>query len=201
MQAAGINEYILNNVAEALGSIPEEQRRGIAYTKAMRRFAEQDQVLQQQMAQRGMYRWGGGWVDEKRLDELKAAEKEIRGKLEALQTEYNAAGTRLQSISAEIASNENTMAGLRINAAMRDAQGNLIMIGPPQAYYDIQRQNQTLVTEQDALRTKMLALNEQAKRLNLEMPVPRFTGIQQLVGVEGMPGAEPPATQSSSSIP
>lgn len=194
----GVNDFILNNVAEVLGSMPDGQRRGTPYERAMRRFAEQDQSLQQVMAQRGLYRWGAAWVDEKRMDELKAAEQEIKKKLDAMQAEFDQAGGRLAAIASEISTNENTMQGLRINTAYRDGSGNTVVMGPPPAYYEFQQRNATLIAEQETLRAKMRTMNEQAVRLRQELPVPRFTGVQQIVGVEGMPGAPAePATQSA----
>lgn len=196
MLAAGINDFILSNVAEVLGSMPEDQRRGTPYQRAMRRFAEQDQALQQVMSQRGMYRWGATWVDEKKMDELKAAEQQIKQKLDAIQKEFDEGSARMNAIAGEISSNENTMQGLRVNTAFRDGSGNVVVMGPPPAYYEFQQRNVALNSEAEQLRTKLGRLSEQSQRTRGELPVPRFTGVQQIVGVEGMPGASPePSTQ------
>ncbi|HVT90943.1 MAG TPA: tetratricopeptide repeat protein [Tepidisphaeraceae bacterium] len=189
MQAAGVNEYILNNVAEALAMIPEEQRKSGPAAKAMRRFAELDQMLQQRKTQQGLFRWGSTWVDEKKLDELKASEKEVRTKLDAMQIEFAQTEARINTIDANIASNETSMNQLRFGQVFHDSKGNAIYLPPPQAYYDLQKQNQDLRAEQDSLRAKLSSLQEQAKRVQQMLPVPQFTGIQQIVGVEGMPEA------------
>jgi len=187
MQAAGVNDFILNNVAEALGSIPEDQRKGAPVARCLRRFSELDLVLQQRMAQQGLYRWGGGWIDQKKLDELKAAEKEIRLKLEAMQAEFGQDQSRISQIDADVSQNEANMDDLRLRSMVRDDRGNLVTLGLPGVYYDLQRENQTLRNEQNTLRSRLEVLQQQAKQMQQQVPVPRFTGIQQIVGVEGMP--------------
>ncbi len=189
MQAAGANEYILNNVAEALGTLPEDQKRGTPVPAALRRFTELDLILQQKMAQQGMYRWGGGWVDQKQLDDLKAAEKEIRQKLEALQADFEQTKQRIVQIDQEISRNESSMDDLRARSVWRDASGRYVTMPLPTVYYDLERQNQQLRAEQDSLQSKASSMPEQARRLQQQVPVPKFTGVQQIVGVEGMPGS------------
>lgn len=193
MQAAGVNDYILNNVAEAIGTTPEDQRKGTSFAKAMKRFAEQDQILQQQMAQRGLYRWGATWVDDRKLEDLKTAEKIIRQKLDDFQMEFDQTRTRITAIDEQIGANQRSMDELRLNRGYMDGRGNWIILPPPQAYYDLQTRNQELATEQQTLQTRLTTLQDQAKRTQQQIPVPRFTGVQQIVGVEGMPlVASPP---------
>lgn len=192
MQASGVNKYILDNVAEALGSIPEDQRKGNLIARVLKRFAELDLILQQQMGQQGLYRWGGGWVNQKQLDEIKAAEKEVRDKLISLQQDFERADARINAISREISDNERTMADLRARSiyARREADGTIsyVPVPLPQSYYDLQRANTQLRSEQDQLRTQMEQMQEQRRRIEQQTPVPKFTGIQQIVGVEGLPG-------------
>ncbi len=201
MQAQPVNKYILNNVAEALGTIPEEQRKGAAIAKCLHRFAEQDLILQQQMAQQGLYRWGGTWVDQKKLDELKAAEKEVRDKIEAMQAEFDQTKAKISQIDQQVADNERMMEEMRARSVYsyvdKDGQRQITYLPLPQAYYDTQRQNQRLRSEQDSLKAKLSGMQKQAERVRQQVPIPQFTGIQQIVGVEGMPGPQdvlPPAT-------
>jgi Flp pilus assembly protein TadD len=195
MQAAGVNDYILTNVAEALGTMPREQQKSPAVAKAAKRFAELDQTLQQQMAQQGLYRWGSRWLDEKKLAELRAAEKEIRTKLEDMQADFEQSKVRIAQIDGQIASNERIMADLQARSFYRDKDGRTYALQPPQSYYDLATANDQLRAEQAQLNAKLTTLQEQAARLQQQVPVPKFTGIQQIVGVEGMPGGiDPPST-------
>lgn len=199
MQAQPVNKFILNNVAEALGAVSEEQRKTSAIAKVLRRFTEQDLILQQQMAQQGLFRWGSTWVDQKKLDELKAAEKEIHDKLDAMQQEFDQSKTRITQIDSEIKYNQQQMANIQSQCLFRDKDGNYVSIPLPAMYYDLQRGNQSLQVEQDSLRSKLTTMQEQAKRLRQQVPVPQFTGIHQLVGVEGTPlPKEAPGTQPAS---
>jgi Flp pilus assembly protein TadD len=192
MQAGGVNDYILTNVAEALGTMPKEQQRGPSVAKAVKRFGELDQVLQQQMQQQGMYRWGSRWVDEKKLNELRDAEKEIRQKLEDMQADFEQSKVRIAQIDGQVASNERIMVDLQARSVYRGRDGQLYYAQPPASYYDLAKANDDLRAEQTNLTNKLTTLQEQAARLQQQVPVPRFSGIQQIVGVEGMPGGMDP---------
>lgn len=204
LQASGVNKYILDNVAEALGAIPEDQKKGQVIARTMRRFMELDVVLQQQMAQQGLYRWGSTWVDQRKLDELKSAELEVRNKLESLLAEFEQSKARIAQIDQEVRQNERSMDEMRSASLFLDRDGRYITLPLPNAYYDLQRQNQQLRAEQEALNVKLRTMQDQARRVRGQVPVPQFTGIQQIVGVEGMPGphdlpvpAAPTTTSSS----
>lgn len=191
MLASGANEYILNNVAEALGTIPEDQRKAAPIARALRRFSDLDQTLQQQNAIQGRFRWGGSWIDQKQLDQLKAAEKEVRTKLESMQKDFDAAKARITEIDREIAYNDEQMNELRLRTRMRDANGNYITYPLPQIYYDLDRRNTLLRAEQNRMRAQMASLQDDVAKVQQGVPVPKFTGVQQIVGVEGMPLSVP----------
>jgi Flp pilus assembly protein TadD len=187
MQAQPVNKFILNNVAEALGAMPDDQRKSNTIAKALRRFSEQDLLLQQQMAQQGLYRWGGTWVDQRQLDELKAAEKQVRDKLDSMQQDFDSTKSRITQIDAEVRTNEASMADMQSRSVFLDKDGHYITFPLPQQYYELQRQNAQLRAEQQQLKNKLTSMQDEAKRVQQQVPVPRFTGVQQLVGVEGTP--------------
>jgi Flp pilus assembly protein TadD len=209
MQASGVNKFILDNVAEALGTLKEEQLKG-AGAKCQRRFVELDVILQRQLEPQGLYRWGGGWVNQQQLDQLRAAEKQVRDQLAQLQQEFDQAKARIAAIDEQIRSNNVQIQDIAGRSWYRDAQGNLVQLQPPQIYYDLQNENARLKSEQESLRSRLTQMQDQAKRIQQQVPVPKFTGVQQIVGVEGMPGPGgdeiqivPPATGpvGSSGIP
>ncbi|HEY7091251.1 MAG TPA: tetratricopeptide repeat protein, partial [Tepidisphaeraceae bacterium] len=178
MQAAGVNKHILDNVAEALGSMPQEQRKGPSVARCAQRFADLDVILQRQLEPEGLFRWGGGWVTQQQLDQLKIAEREVRDKLAAMQQEFDQAQARITEIDDQVRYDE---------AIMRDifernwvSAGNMIYMNPlPPHYYDLKASNQRLRSEQDELREKLKTMQDQAKRVQQSMPVPKFTGVQQ----------------------
>jgi tetratricopeptide (TPR) repeat protein len=193
MLAAGVNDFILNNVAEALGTLPENQKKHAAVERCLRKFAELDTILQQQMAQRGLYRWGATWVDQKKLDELRIAEREIREKLLSLQTEFDQARARMTQIDQQINLNRQRAEEIKADylIRMRDKDGNVpTLVALPQVYYDFLRENQDLESEQRTLQDKMARMQGEARSVRQRVPVPQFTGLQQIVGVEGMPVAQ-----------
>jgi Flp pilus assembly protein TadD len=187
MQASGVNKFILDNVAEALGSMPPEQIKG-AGAKCQARFVELDVVLQRQLEPQGLYRWGGGWVNQQQLDQLRTVEKQIRDQLASLQQEFDQAKARIAAIDEQIKSNNITLADISARSWYRDGNGNYVQIQPPQIYYDLQNENTRLKTEQESLKSRMTQMQDQAKRIQQQVPVPKFTGVQQIVGVEGTPG-------------
>jgi len=199
MEAEPVNRFILDNVAEALGAIPpEEQRKNTLVARVVRRFAEQDLLLQQQMAQQGLYRWGGQWVNQKAIDELKAAEREVRERLQQIQMEFDQATARMAQIDDQIRRNQEEITDLKRRSLYFDKDGKPHMIPLPRRYYDLLNDNRSLEEEKRLLTTKQATLREQVKRVQQQVPVPQFTGIMQIVGVEGMPLAaqetvEPPA--------
>jgi hypothetical protein len=194
MMAAPVNKFILDNVADALGSLEEDQRKSPIVAKALRRFTEQDLLLQQQQGQQGLYRWGSTWVDQRKLEELKAAEREVRTKLDALQQEFAQVKTRNVTLDSQITTNSLSMQELVMRSYAIDKDGKRIQYPLPAHYYELERENQRLKSEQDANNAKLAAMPALAKRIQQQVPVPQFTGVQQIVGVEGMPGA-PPTSQ------
>jgi Flp pilus assembly protein TadD len=187
MLASPVNKFILDNVAEALGTMPDDLKKSPAVARALRRFTEQDTLLQQQMAAQGQYRWGSTWVDQKKLDELKIAEKQVHEKMAAMQNDFDQTKARITELDSEMQQNQQIMNDLQVTAVVRDAKGNIIYAPLPQSYYDLQAKNNQLKSEQDSLRSKMASLQDQAKHIQQDIPVPQFTGVQQIVGVEGMP--------------
>jgi hypothetical protein len=142
------------------------------------------------MSQQGRFRWGSGWVEQKQLDELREAEKKVRAKLDQMQTEFAQSQVKIGQLEREIASNNASMAELATRNYFRDADGKLIAMPLPTAYYDLQRRNNELETERETLQLRMTSLQAEAPRVKQELPVPQFTGIQRIVGWEGMPGGD-----------
>jgi len=199
MQAQPVNKFILDNVADELGTMPEEARKGKAVERVIRRFTEQDLILQQQLGPQGWFRWGSTWVNQKQLDELKVAEKEVNAQIAALESEFESNKQRVGEIENRIRSNEQQMRDMEgYRRSFRDKDGRVTFLPLPEAYYDLKRENQNLHDEQGRLQERFNQLREQARRTKQQLPTPKFTGVQQIVGVEGTPLLPAPGAPATS---
>lgn len=185
--AAPVNKYILDNVAEALAVVPEDQRKNRVAQMLYRKFTEQDTRLQEALAAQGMYRWGGTWVDRAEMDRLKEQEKKVNEQIDKVKTEGQANERRVQEITAEIESIERSMRDIEARSVYRDSEGRLVRMPYPAIYYDLQADRSKLTGERSSLMGKIQGQRAEMERLQRELPKPKFLGIQKLVGAEGMP--------------
>ena len=191
MLASPLNRDVLDNVAEALNALPVNERAAPVAVKATRRFTEQDTTLQQQMAQRGWYRWGSTWVDRTQLEQFKAAEAELQKKLDAMNIEFEVNKKKVANIDDDIDSNQRRMRSLESSTVVRDSQGNVVRTPLPSRYYDYEAENKKLARDRIDLVAKMEGLRIEAKKAQQQVPMPRFKGVQRMIGVEGTPVLPP----------
>ncbi|MGH7178380.1 MAG: hypothetical protein ACREJC_13460, partial [Tepidisphaeraceae bacterium] len=103
-------------------------------------------------------------------------------------------------IEREIESTQRSMRQIEAQSFMRDADGRLIRLAYPPVYYDLQRDLQKLQSSLSAQQARLVSLNDEFKKIETQLPRPKFTGVQRLIGPEGMPvmvlpqGAAAPAT-------
>lgn len=205
MAAAPRSRLILDNVAEALYAFPERQRNNLSYTRAAKRFQEQDAELQKQLQPQGLFRWGSSYVTAAQMEEIKKAQEKVREKLAALVEDYNKLRDRVQEIDRQIEINERAIERIRRDAMTtgpRDAAGRVLVPSRmPSIYYDLRRENDRLRAEQDDVLAKMETFKEKELRIRQELPVPEFTGSQRLIEVEGTPFVQPPAPPTPPATP
>lgn len=201
MLAAPVAKEILDNVAEALNVVPDANQRAPVVLRGAKLFGDQDAELQKMAAQQGMYRWGATWVNGKQLEELKADEVKVKQKLDAIQAQIDAIQQKVGQIDGEIAQNVREMDRLQAQSTFMDRNGDMIQMPLPQTYYTLKTDNDSLAQQKQPLLTQEQTLRNQAKDAQAEIPVPKFTGIQKIIGVEGTPvrgGAESSPTTMSS---
>jgi len=187
---------ILTNVAEALNALPENIKTSVAAKKAERRLAEQQTALEPQMAQHGYKRWGSMYVSREDYAKLEEAEKGIKQKLDEMSADYDKTKAQVDAIDRDLDTNQRTMRSLEARSQVLDAQGRLVQIPLPQQYYDVQNDNQKLTQDRNAALAHLDQLRQAAKAEQQKVPTPKYTGIQQPIGVEGTPLAVAgPATQ------
>lgn len=187
LSAAPLERAILDNVAEVIQAIPRKQREENAVKRLTERFVAQDRELQEQMAQRGLYRWGSTWVDQEQMDSLQAAEAEIREKLNELEEQFDRVQDRIARIDEDIDANEREMRRLIATSYTRDRDGRMIRRSLPRIYYDIKEDNEELDAERTEQEAKLDELRALAAEVEKRLPVPRYTGMQKILGAEHAP--------------
>jgi tetratricopeptide (TPR) repeat protein len=198
MMASPMAKPILDNVAEALNAIPPENRLAPVVQQGATLFAEQDTELQKAAAQQGLYRWGSGWVTAQQLADLKAAEARVQQQLDALQAQYDALQAKVVDTDTEIEKNQREMARLEALSIGSNQNGVTIALPPPPAYYELQADNDKLKIDMKGLQQQQQDLKTKARDVQKDLPMPKFTGVQQILGVEAMPvrdGMTTPSTQ------
>ena len=194
------NKRILNNVAEALHALANGEQRGPTAQKAKQRFESQDRQLQAELEPTGWYRWGATWVNRDQLNQLHEAERKIQDRLDALSAQFDDTQARIRRIESDLEANSRSMRQIEAGSYIRDWEGNFIAVPYPPLYYDLQRDNANLLRQREAEVSKLESLRQAAAQVQQQLPVPRYTGVQQPFGPEGAPLRVEPST-SPASIP
>jgi tetratricopeptide (TPR) repeat protein len=193
MVASPQNRQVLDNVAEALNSLPENQRNLPILQKVAKRFGDQDLALAAKLQQQGLYRWGATWVDNKQLEELKKAEQDMRTKLDALSAEFDTIKTRINNIDREIGDNERAMRDITASRYYGRYYERTVL---PSRYYDLEAENQKLHKDRDEQSAKLEDLRNQARTIQKSYPIAKYSGTQKLIEAEGAPVSLPTAPTS-----
>jgi tetratricopeptide (TPR) repeat protein len=197
MQASPRNRQVLDNVAEALHALPQDQRNSTNAKKAETIFKEQDAELQKELEQQGLFRWGATYVTKDRYDEAMKEQEKVQAKLQQLDQEYRRVESRLREIERTIELNEDSLVQIDSDRAYVDSSGRIFRTNRPSIYYDLRREIDKLKLEQKDLLGKLDGFHDRARAIEQESPHPQFTGTQRLIEVEGTPlvASTPPATK------
>jgi len=198
MMAAPQAKEILDNVAEALNVTPDENKNAPVVVAAAKLFSEQDALLQKAAADQGMFRWGATWVNAKELADLQAAEAKIQKQLDDLQRQYDALQFQQTQIDAQIAANQVQLDRLQAESTYVDRNGNMIQMPLPDAYYQLKRDNASLAAQKQVFSQQQDDLKRKAKEAQQQLPVPKFTGTQSILGPPAMPVRAPSGTTQTS---
>ena len=202
MLTAPENRTILDNVAEALNALPVEYRKNSLTKKVVEHFNEQDAGLAKKMAENGLYRWGSQWLDEKQYAKLQTAEKEFDAKKDAMQKDYDGVQARLIQIERAIVDEQNLANGiLQESVAYDPTTGRPIRYPLPERYYDLIKDIQAMQRERVLKRQQLEMLKKQAAELLKSKPAPKYSGIQRIIDLEGMPGGGSTAPGSTQPAP
>jgi tetratricopeptide (TPR) repeat protein len=203
MKVSPVNQTILDNVAEALHATPDDQQKSPAAVAAADLFADQDKVLQQQQAAKGLCRWGATWVSQQQLQNLQAEEQQISGQMAMLQTDYQNTVNQINSDNLTINQDQQNMQQMQQFQQYSMPSGTTVRgrvltnysysnatIGnnyPPQAYSNYQSEITRLQGDQQTQMQHLADLRKQAAQLQQTVSVPKYSGVQKLIGPEGTP--------------
>jgi Flp pilus assembly protein TadD len=197
------NRQVLDNVAESLYALPDEARGTQIAQRVARHFTEQDVDLQKELDKQGLHRWGATWVTTAQLDTLKVAERAVKDKLDQLSADFDATKVRINTIDRNIEDNERSMRNLEASSYVRDVNGNIYQSVLPATYYQMQDDNNKLKRDRDQLYASLEQLRTQARQVNQDLPVPKYTGIQKMFDADSAPTIAPkggvtiPTTQAA----
>lgn len=187
MLAAPASREILDNVAEALNALPEEQRKSAVVKKVVRHFKEQDDDLQKKMSERGMVRWGATWVTDAQYAKLQEQEKQIKDKLDQMSRDYDSVQAGIVGIDRRIKDDQEEMNLIDQSTLTTDREGNVIRLPYPARYFDLRREVASLLSERAARVADLEHLRRDAKVVQQQLPVARYSGIQKIIDADGMP--------------
>jgi len=187
MQAAPGSRDILDNVSEAINSMTPEVRKLPLAQKVMRRFQEQDDDLQKRMKEKGLFRWGSKWVDEKQKATLEEQEKKIKDELAKLQVDYDDNQARLNACDRRMGELQQMMQTLWNSSMVPTNDGRIVQMGLPQSYFDYSREYDRLKLDHASFAAALDRIRAQGKQVQQKMPSPKYTGTQKLIDADGMP--------------
>lgn len=195
IELAPLSRDLLNNVAEALAVLTDDQRRSPNAVLLADHFLQQDQKLQELLASGGLYRWGATWVDADTLKHLQDVQKDVDSQLDALKKENDDQKDRMQQIQRLTDEDQQRMRQLswqQMNV-VDPRTGAIYQQTLPQEYYDLQDKVHALKVEYDQLHYKISQYDEKVRKVTQQLPVPKYTGRQMLIGVDGAPFESGPA--------
>lgn len=204
MTASPMNQQILSNVAEALNALPKDQQKTAAAQRVYRIFTDQDQRLQAALAAEGIYRWGAQYLTREQYEQVQAKQRELQGQLDAMAQQFAEVEDRIRQLDIQGETNDRTLRQLEAGTYHRAPDGTLIRLPLPPVYYEIQRDNDRLKAQRRQAVQELDRLRAAAAQLQSQMPEPRFTGVQSMIGVEGtpiIPPAVPPQPQPTEQPP
>jgi tetratricopeptide (TPR) repeat protein len=192
---------ILDNVAEALHSAAEDSKLATTVKKTVAVFSPLDQALARKLAGEGWYRWGATWVPQAQLDQLVAAEKKINDQIAQYEHDFKTAQDSQRQIDSDIAANTRSMQRIEANSVFRDENGRLVQTAYPSIYFKLQDDNRDLKARRKEIDAHIEQIRAAAKDLKAQLPTPRYTGAQRLIGPENTPGLPPVNDAAANTAP
>ena len=154
--------------------------------QAVKLFAEQDAPFYRSGGDKGNVSLGRDLGHGQATEELKADEARVKQQLDALQQQFDALQQKLTQIDAEIGQNTVRWIASPPRAFLWIATATRFSCRYP-LIFRLKRYNDSLTAQKQPLLQQQNDLRKKAKDVQAQIPVPKFTGVQQIIGVEGTP--------------
>lgn len=206
MAARPQDQTILDNVAEALHALPKEYTDKDLTRRAREHFTGQDAALRKTMADRGQYRWGSQWVDEREHNRLMAQQKAVQDKIDSMQREFDNTKATLVKLDRDIADDQQLAQTMVAQSVQVDpTSGQMYRLPLPQRYYDLQKDIASMQSEKILRKRQLEDLQKTALQQKNLMPQEKFTGAQKAFDADAAPGLPappaPPVASANASTP
>jgi hypothetical protein len=202
MLASPGNGEVLHNVAEAVNSLPPNQRTTVVAQNAIRLYEVQQQELARRMQQEfGLHAWGSQWVDDSTLAQLAAAQKQIDAKLLTLSGQFDEVRKQADQAATDIANNNRVIQQIEQNSKYVDSKGITHQKPYPSLYFELKKQNDDLTSQKNSLDSKMATIRFDAERTRESLPLKKYGTPLLLIGAELTPGLPPVEATVSATQP
>ena len=202
VEAAPQRAEVLDNAAELIELLGDRDDRDDRNARRLRAsFGRFEAELRREMADRGLYRFGSGWVDAARQAELEAARTEVEAAVSVLKKEYDALAAEEAVLAEKMAANARYLRQLADASTARAPDGTVVRVPPPPEYHAAERDNELLAIDRRRLAERMADLERRAAAERAELPAPPFAGRLAPVGEDGVPVLLPPESLEASDPP
>ena len=192
MRSEPNNKDVLDGVAEALAMLDDRTAKSHQADVTRKVFEQQDAVLQRQMKERGLYRWGSKWVGGEDYAKLKALDDEVRGNVNRLQAQQAGLRQQAQQIDRQAADLTSYLANLEQSRNYVDKEGRVVQGPLPPEYYNAQARQRELLNQRQGLELEVGRLNAAVAQEKARLPTPAYDGQIRPVGEDGVPVTLPP---------
>ncbi len=134
-----------------------------------------------------MVRWGATWVTDAQYAKLQEQEKQIKDKLDQMSRDYDSVQAEIVGIDRRIKDDQSEMNLIDQSTLTTDREGNVVRLPYPARYFDLRREVASLTSERAARVADLEHLRRDAKVVQQQLPVARYTGIQKIIDADGMP--------------
>jgi tetratricopeptide (TPR) repeat protein len=180
---------VVDNVAELLHMLPSSHRETAITKRVTRKFQMHERRLVQFMADRGLYRWGAVWLDEKQRAKVLEQREAMKTKLTELSQQFDEAQANIRRIEQDIETNLRSMREMEARSWVVGPDGTMYRARLPSVYYEIKRDNERLAHERDREIARRNSIRDAAKQITERLDEGTYTGSLRIIGVEGTPMA------------
>jgi tetratricopeptide (TPR) repeat protein len=185
--AAPDSREVLDNIAEALNSLPPEQQKNPVAERLGRHYREREAALEQRMAQKGLYRWGSTWLDEQAMKKVQDDTKAVRDQMAKMDADYKAMQLQMADLTKRADTVQQTMRYMEQQSYAQGPDGTLVQYPLPAPYYQFAQELAGIRQQQNTIRANADRMRAQAKDVQNKLPKPTYSGIQRPIDADGMP--------------